>query len=52
MCKASQCEGIYVDELDEDINMLLYADDLVLVGDNIGHDVKKLLNFLKGYCYK
>ena len=31
--------------------MLLYSDDLVLIGDNIGH-VQKLLNLLKEYCYK
>ena len=50
-CKDSDCKGIYVDEIYKDVNMLLYADDLVLVGDSIGR-VQKLLNMLSDYCKK
>ena len=51
MCKTNLCQGIYVNEYFKDINMLLYADDIVLIGDKIGH-VQRLLNLLKDYCNK
>ena len=47
----NQCPGIYVNELYPNINMLLYADDLVLVGDSVGH-VQQLLNNLSDFCNK
>lgn len=51
MSKEYSCKGIYVDENYKDVNMLLYADDLVLVGDQI-RNVQKLLNILSNYCKK
>ena len=50
MCEIENCRGVFVDE-DHSVNMLLYADDIVLVGDNIG-DVQKLLNILSDFCNK
>ena len=35
----------------QNVTMLLYADDLVLIGDQIGR-VQKLLNVLSEFCYK
>ena len=35
--EANQCKGIYVNEKYPDVSMLLYADDVVLLADNIGH---------------
>ena len=41
LCRLKECRGIFVDEDHNDINMLLFADDLVLIGDRIGY-VQKL----------
>ena len=51
MCKTNSCNGIYVNETYDAVNMLLYADDLVIIGDTIGH-VQRLLNLLNEYCSK
>ena len=51
MCKNESCPGLYVNDHHTDVNMLLYADDLVFVGDTVGR-VQKLLNILSIYCYK
>jgi hypothetical protein len=45
------CNGIFIDEEYNNVNMLLYADDIVLVGDNIGH-VQKLLDNLSLFSRK
>ena len=45
----SDCKGIFVNDQNQCVNMLLYADDMVLFGDNVGH-VQKLLNHLSIYC--
>ena len=45
------CKGIYVNEEYQDVNMLLYADDVVIIGDQIRH-VQNLLNILSSYCKK
>ena len=50
-CKDDECKGVYVDEMYRDVNMLLYADDLVLIGDSIGR-VQRLLTKLNDYCNK
>ena len=34
--KNEQCPGIYVNEQHRDVNTLLYADDLVFIGDQVG----------------
>ena len=47
----NDCQGVYVNEYHTNINMLLYADDLVIVGDHIGR-VQKVLNTLAGFCKK
>ena len=47
----NKCRGIYVDENNSNVSMLLYADDLVIVGDRIG-DIQRLLNNLSSYCLK
>ena len=51
LVEENNCQGIYVDEHNPNVTMLLYADDLVLLGDQIGR-VKKLLNVLSEFCYK
>jgi len=51
MSKDEQCKGIYVSEQYKDVNMLLYADDIVLIGDQVGR-VQKLLNVLSSFCYR
>ena len=51
MCKDKQCKGIYVSEEYKDVTMLLYADDLVLIGDQVGN-VQNLLNILSDFCSK
>ena len=48
---ANQCPGVYINESYPNINMLLFADDLVLLGDNVGH-VQQLLNNLSEFCSK
>ena len=50
-CNDQECKGIYVSENHKNVNMLLYADDLVLIGDQIGN-VQKLINVLSEFCYK
>ena len=45
------CKGIYIDEHHTNISMLLYADDLVIMGDRIGH-IQCLLDNLSLYCSK
>ena len=45
------CKGIFIDEEHRNVNLLLYADDIVLVGDNIGH-VQKLLDNLSTFSRK
>jgi hypothetical protein len=47
----NQCKGIFVNESHQNVSMLLYADDLVLVGDNIRH-VQHLLDNLSSFCVK
>jgi hypothetical protein len=47
----SNCQGVYVNEMYENVTMLLYADDLVLLGDNIGH-LQRLLDNLSTFCSK
>ena len=51
LVEENNCQGIYVDEHNPNVTMLLYADDLVLIGDQIGR-VQKLLNVLSEFCYK
>ena len=45
----NDCQDIYVNEYHANINMLLYADDLVIVGDHIGR-VQKVLNTLQSFA--
>ena len=45
----NECKGVYIDESHANVTMLLYADDIVLVGDNIGH-MQHLLDNLYAYC--
>jgi len=47
----NECKGVFVSECHPNVSMLLYADDLVLLGDNIGH-VQKLLDNLSEFCSK
>ena len=47
----NDCQGVYVNEYHANINMLLYADDLVIVGGHIGR-VQKVLNTLAEFCKK
>ena len=51
MNKENHCKDVYVDENFHNVNMLLYADDLVLIGDTIGN-VQKSLNVLSNFCKK
>ena len=48
---SNNCKGVFIDENYSDINMLLYADDVVIVGDRIGH-IQRLLDNLAEYCLK
>ena len=48
---ANNCRGIFVNNNYANVPMLLYADDLVLVGDQIG-SVQKLLDALNEFCDK
>lgn len=45
------CQGMYIDENHPNVNMLLYADDLVIVGDHVGR-VQKVLNVLAEFCVR
>jgi hypothetical protein len=49
LAEEEHCQGIYVSEEHPNVNMLLYADDIVIVGDHIGR-VQKLLNTLSKFC--
>ena len=49
--EANQCKGIYVDEKHQNVSMLLYADDVVLMADNIGH-LQHSLDNLASFCNK
>ncbi len=45
------CQGIYLDEQNPNVNLLLYADDLVIVGDHVGR-IQMMLDVLSGFCIK
>jgi hypothetical protein len=45
----NNCQGVYLNELHPNITM--YADDLVIVGDQVGR-VQKVLNTLAEFCKK
>jgi len=49
--EVNECKGVFVSESQPNVSMLLYADDLVLLGDNIRH-VQKLLDNLSEFCSK
>ena len=49
MADQNDCRGISVNDEYSNVPMLLYADDLVFVGDHIG-SVQKLLNTLSEFC--
>ena len=51
LTEENACQGVYVNEFHPDVTMLLYADDLVIVGDHIGR-IQKLLNTLSEVCNK
>ena len=51
LIKEHNCQGIYLDEFNPNITMLLYADDVVIIGDHIGQ-VQKSLNVLSEFCAK
>ena len=47
----NNCQGIYLNEHNPNVNLLLYADDLVIVGDHIGR-VQRILDALSTFCIK
>ena len=49
--EANQCKGIYVDKKHPNVSMLLYADDVVLLADNVGH-LQQSLDNLESFCIK
>ena len=49
MCE--NCPGVYIDDVNSNVNMLLYADDIVIIGDQVNR-VNRLLRVLKLYCEK
>ena len=49
MSQQDGCQGIYVNNSHPNVNMLLYADDLVIVGDQVNR-VQKCLNSLERFC--
>ena len=49
LAEEQNCQGIYVNEHHPNITMLLYADDIVIVGDHIGR-VQKILNTVSKFC--
>ena len=51
LCYDTNCRGVFVNEDHDNVPMLLYADDLVLLGDSIG-SIPKLLNTLSSFCSK
>ena len=46
-----QCKGIYLDEIHHNVNVLMYADDIVLITDTIGR-LQQQLNGLEIFCSK
>ena len=48
---SNNCQGVYVNEFHPNVTMLMYADDLVIVGDHIGC-TQILLNTLSEFCNK
>jgi len=51
MSVSRECKGIYISESHPNITMLLYADDLILLGDHVGR-LQILLNLLSEFCSK
>ena len=51
LTEENNCQGVYVNDFHPNATMLMYADDLVIVGDHIGR-VQKLLNTLSEFCNK
>ena len=51
MVNSRHCKGIYLNEYYPDVTMLLYADDLVVLGDHVGR-VQILLDILSEFCLK
>jgi len=49
LAEEDNCQGIYINEHHTNVNMLLYADDIVIVGDQIGR-VQHILNTLSKFC--
>ena len=47
----AELPGIYINENHKNLNMLLYADDLVIIGDQVGR-IQKLLDALGLFCKK
>ena len=47
----AELPAIYINEDHKNLNMLLYADDLVIIGDQVGR-VQKLLDALELFCKK
>ena len=51
MSQEHDCKGIYVNDQYANVSMLLYADDLVIIGDQVNR-VQKVLNALSKFCSK
>ena len=51
MIEENNCPGVYVNEHHPNITLLLYADDIVIVGDQVNR-VQKILNILAQFCKK
>ena len=49
LSEENNCQGIFVNECHPNVTMLLYADDIVIVGDHVGR-VQKILNTLSEFC--
>jgi len=45
------CQGVYLNEQNPNVNLLMYADDLVIVGDHVGR-VQRILDALSKFCVK
>ena len=48
LCSTNTCNKVFIDQ-EHSVNMLLYADDIVLFGDTV-FNVQKLLNVLCEFC--
>ena len=48
---AENCKGIYIDEIFPNLNILLYADDMVHLSDTVGQ-TQHQLNVLSKFCSK